>query len=136
MNESGTVAVIGAGLMGHALALVHAIGGCKIKVQDISKRQLEIGMELIANALDTMIVAGSLENQNRSTIINRINPVEKLKDAVSEADLIVEAVSENVDVKHKVYREIDDAAPLNSIIASNTSGLDIFPLVPNRRLRN
>ena len=132
MNQSGAVAVIGAGLMGHALALVHAIGGCKIKMQDISKRQLEIGMELIANALDTMIAAGSLESKNRSTIINRIDPVKKLKDAVSEADLIVEAVAENVDVKHKVFREIDDAAPLNSIIASNTSGLDIFPLVPDR----
>ncbi|HAE34075.1 MAG TPA: 3-hydroxyacyl-CoA dehydrogenase [Dehalococcoidia bacterium] len=135
MNKSGAVAVIGAGLMGHALALVHAIGGCRVKMQDISIKQLESGMELITNALDTLIAASSLEGNKRATIISRIDPVEKLEDAVSEADLIVEAVSETVEVKEKVFRDIDAAASLNSIIASNTSGLDIFPLVPSRRLK-
>ena len=51
MNKSGAVAVIGAGLMGHALALVHAIGGCRVKMQDISIKQLESGMELITNLM-------------------------------------------------------------------------------------
>ena len=54
MNKSGAVAVIGAGLMGHALALVHAIGGCRVKMQDISKKPLESSMKVIPKALDTL----------------------------------------------------------------------------------
>ena len=136
MNKNIEVAVIGAGLMGHGLALVHAMGGHKVKMQDISKEQLEAGVALIASALNTLVEAGVLEKNSVSEIIDRVEPVEHIADAVANADLVVEAVLETEEVKRIVFKEIDAAAPMNAVIASNTSGLDIFPLVPERRLKN
>jgi 3-hydroxybutyryl-CoA dehydrogenase len=69
----------------------------------------------------------------KAAIIGRITPVPKLADAVADADLIVEAVVENVPVKTQVYAEIDAAAPADAILASNTSNLDVFPLIPPAR---
>ena len=135
MNKSGAVAVIGAGLMGHGLALVHAMGGYTVKMQDISKERLQSGMELIENALDTLVAAGGLEKGNSSEVLDRVEPVERLADAVSNSKLVVEAVLETEDVKRRVYEEIDDVAPPDAVVASNTSGLNIFPLVPRRRLK-
>ena len=96
MRKIKNVGVIGAGLMGHALTLVHSIGGCQIKMQDISSRQLSIGMGLIENALDTLISAEVASENDRAKILGRIQPVEKLEEAVMDADLVVEAVFENV----------------------------------------
>ena len=136
MRKIKNIGVIGAGLMGHALTLVHAIGGCQIKMQDISSRQLSIGMDLIENALGTLISAAVISEKDRAKILERIQPVEKLEEAVMDADLVVEAVVENVEVKTTIFNEIDKAADLDAIMASNTSNLDIFPLVPERRLKN
>jgi 3-hydroxybutyryl-CoA dehydrogenase len=133
MDANGRVTLIGAGLLGHALALVHAAGGHQVKMQDISEKQLEIGVGLIDSALGTMVDAGALDTAGKAAIISRITPVPKLADAVADADLVVEAVVENIPVKTQVYAEIDEAAPADMILASNTSNLDIFPLVPAAR---
>lgn len=135
MDANSKVTVIGAGLMGHALALVHAAGGHQVKMQDVSEAQLKRGVELIASALQTMVDAGAIDAAERTKIIARVTPVPALADAVADADLIVEAVVENIPVKTQVFSEIDAAAPLMAILASNTSSLDIFPLVPARRLQ-
>ena len=136
MNKGVEVAVIGAGLMGHGLALVHAMGGYTVKMQDISKDQLESGVGLIANALDTLVAAGVLEGDRSSEVMSRVEAVENIADAVANSNLVVEAVLETEEVKRIVFKEIDAAAPLDAVIASNTSGLDIFPLLPERRLKN
>jgi 3-hydroxybutyryl-CoA dehydrogenase len=133
MDANGKVTLIGAGLLGHALALVHAAGGHQVKMQDISEKQLEIGVGLIDSALGTMVDAGAVDVAEKAAIIGRITPVPKLADAVADADLIVEAVVENVSVKTQVYAEIDAAAPADAILASNTSNLDVFPLIPPAR---
>ena len=133
MDANGKVTLIGAGLLGHALALVHAAGGHQVKMQDISEKQLEIGVGLIDSALGTMVDAGVVDVAEKAAIIGRITPVPKLADAVAGADLIVEAVVENVPVKTQVYAEIDAAAPADAILASNTSNLDVFPLIPLAR---
>lgn len=133
MDANGKVTLIGAGLLGHALALVHAAGGHQVKMQDISEKQLEIGVGLIDSALGTMVDAGAVDVAEKAAIIGRITPVPKLADAVAGADLIVEAVVENVPVKTQVYAEIDAAAPADAILASNTSNLDVFPLIPPAR---
>jgi 3-hydroxybutyryl-CoA dehydrogenase len=133
MDANGKVTLIGAGLLGHALALVHAAGGHQVKMQDISEKQLEIGVGLIDSALGTMVDAGVVDVAEKAAIIGRITPVPKLADAVAGADLIVEAVVENVPVKTQVYAEIDAAAPADAILASNTSNLDVFPLIPPAR---
>ena len=133
MDANGKVTLIGAGLLGHALALVHAAGGHQVKMQDISEKQLELGVGLIDSALGTMVDAGAVDVAEKAAIIGRITPVPKLADAVADADLIVEAVVENVPVKTQVYAEIDAAAPADAILASNTSNLDVFPLIPPAR---
>jgi 3-hydroxybutyryl-CoA dehydrogenase len=133
MDANGKVTLIGAGLLGHALALVHAAGGHQVKMQDISEKQLEIGVGLIDSALATMVDAGAVDTAEKAAIIGRITPVPKLADAVADADLVVEAVVENVPVKTQVYAEIDAAAPAGAILASNTSNLDVFPLIPAAR---
>ena len=133
MDASGRVTLIGAGLLGHALALVHAAGGHQVKMQDISEKQLGIGVGLIESALATMVDAGAIDAAEMAAIIGRVTPVPRLADAVADADLVVEAVVENIPVKTQVYAEIDEAAPADMILASNTSNLDIFPLVPAAR---
>lgn len=133
MTELKTVGILGAGTMGHALALVHAAGGLEVAITDNNAETLARAPDLIASALDTLVDAGAMDEVARQAALDRIATVPALADTVAGADLIVEAVVENADVKRQVYAEIDAAARHDAIIASNTSHLDIFPLVPARR---
>ena len=133
MSELKSVGILGAGTMGHALALVHAAGGLEVRLTDTNPETLKRAPALIASALDTLVAAGAMDEAGRQTTLERITTVPTLADTVTGADLIVEAVVENADVKRQVYAEIDAAARDDAIIASNTSHLDIFPLVPDRR---
>jgi 3-hydroxybutyryl-CoA dehydrogenase len=129
------VAVIGAGLMGHALALVYALGGCRVRLQDVSEEALVRARGLIATGLETLAEAGFCSAADKRAVLEeRLLPTPRLDDAVADAELVVEAVFENTDVKRQVFTAIDRAAPASAIIASNTSYLEIFPLVPERRL--
>ena len=127
------IAIIGAGTMGHALALVHALGGCNVRLQDNSDRQLEQAPTLIAAALDTLIAADSISIRAKDTALAHITMTPSLKEAVANAGLIVEAVVENREVKQEVFQQVDEVANDTAIIASNTSHLDVFPLIPARR---
>jgi len=129
-----SVAVLGAGTMGHALALVHAVGGLDVRLTDNNADTLARAPELIAGALDTLIAAGAMQEGERENVLDRITTVPTLSETVDGADLIVEAVVENPDVKKIVYAEVDDVARDDAIIASNTSYLNVFPLLPERRL--
>ncbi len=133
MRELKSVGILGAGTMGHALALVHAAGGLDVRITDNNPASLDRAPALIASALDTLVAAGAFTEADRQGVLDRITTVASLAGTVTGADLIVEAVVENVDVKRAVYAEVDDAADADAIIASNTSHLDIFPLVPDRR---
>lgn len=126
-------AVIGAGTMGHAIALVHAIGGCRVRIQDVNTARLEQAPQLIEIALDTLIEAGTIDSGKRAETLARIQTVSNLEQAVAGAGLIVESVVEDPAIKKIVFGEIDKAAEEHAVIASNTSHLDIFPLIPARR---
>lgn len=136
MTEIKSVGVLGAGTMGHALALVHAAGGLNVRLTDNNADTLARAPDLIASALDTLIAAGAMDEAAKKSALDRITTVQTLKDAVTDADLIVEAVVENIPVKTAVYAEVDAAARESAIIASNTSHLDPFPLIPKRRQPN
>lgn len=127
------VAIIGAGTMGHALALVHAIGGCRVRLYDNSARQLALAPGLIEAALDTLIDVDTVAVADKTEILSRITTLTSLPETVSGAQLIVEAVVEDRQVKTDVFKALDELAAENAIIASNTSHLDIFPLLPQRR---
>lgn len=126
-------AVIGAGTMGHALALVHALGGQRVSLHDSSPEVLRSAPALIEAASATLVDAGAVSASDARTALERITYAESLPDAVRDADLVVEAVVEKADVKRIVYDEIDRDAPEHAIIASNTSYLDPFPLIPAAR---
>lgn len=133
MSAVKSVAVLGAGTMGHALALVHAAAGLDVRMTDNNPATLERAPGLIASALDTLIEAGAMDASQKPAILDRIATFPALAQTVEGADLIVEAVVENADVKRQVYSEIDAVAKPDAIIASNTSHLNVFPLIPDSR---
>lgn len=127
------VGIIGAGTMGHALALVHALGGCRVRLHDANDEVLAKAPGLIKAACASLVEAGEIDQTQADAALAQISCTAALAEAVSEADLVVEAVVEQADVKTRVFAAIDQAAPAGAIIASNTSYLDIFPLVPAAR---
>ena len=133
MSRFSKVAILGAGTMGHALALVHALSGCSVRLQDIDTATLERAPQLIDSALSTLGDSGSISEAEAAAALARISCVAKLDEAVAGADLVVEAVVEDVAVKRQLFAAIDQAAPPDAVIASNTSYLDVFPLIPQAR---
>ena len=134
MTAIQDVAILGAGTMGHALALVHAIGGCSVRLYDNNPNQLKQAPGLIEAALDTLIEAGQENAQDKAATLNRIQTRSSLAETARGAQLIVEAVVEDRAVKREVFAIVDEIADEQAIIASNTSYLDIFPLLPEQRL--
>lgn len=127
------VSVIGAGTMGHALALVHALGGCDVTLFDSNPDVLTRAMVLIRVACETLVDAGAVTPDDALAAIGRIRTADTLAKAVAQAALVVEAVVESAPVKRTVFSAIDADAPPDAIITSNTSYLDVFALMPARR---
>ena len=127
------VAIVGAGLMGHALGLVHALGGCQMRLQDADGATRERAPELIETALATLVEGDAIDATAAAAAVSQVATFADIATTVEDADLVVEAVTENRDIKRIVYAEIDAAAPADAIIASNTSHLDVFPLIPAER---
>jgi 3-hydroxybutyryl-CoA dehydrogenase len=128
------VAVIGAGTMGHALALVFALGGHEVRLTDSSMTVLDKAGGLMETALATLTMAGEAPREaDAEWLHHAVTRLPVLAEAVEEADLIIEAIIEQPDAKRALFEEIDRVAPQAAIIASNTSYLDPFPLIPARR---
>ncbi|TPI61458.1 3-hydroxyacyl-CoA dehydrogenase family protein [Mesorhizobium sp. B3-1-3] len=130
------VTIVGSGLLGHAIGLVHAMGGCDVILNDLTTDALEKAVAQLAITGDVIVSTNGATREEVDAAISRISACVDLKKAVSGADLVVEAISEDVDAKRRVFEEIDRWAPAPAIIASNTSHLDVFPLFPGRRLSN
>lgn len=127
--EVRKIAVLGAGLMGHGICQVASQnGGYEVNMRDIEQRFLDNGMAMIKKSLQKFQSKGKLTEAQVAEILNRIHPILDLKEAVSEADLIVEAVPENVELKKAIFKEVDMLAPPHTIIASNTSSISITEL--------
>src|SRR5271165_1144916 len=125
------IAVVGAGLMGHALALVFALGGHQIRLTDNDTEALARAPGLMATALATLAEAGEADGTwNRQRLANAVRCVPSLADTVRGATLVVEAVVEQPAVKRTLYAQLNTMMEPEAILASNTSNLDIFPLVP------
>jgi 3-hydroxybutyryl-CoA dehydrogenase len=119
------ITVIGSGTMGNGIAHVFAQTGYDVTLVDISKEALDRGLKTIAKNLDRQVAKGSLTEADKTATLARINPVADLAAGVSNADLVVEAATENVDLKLKIFLDIDAAAPAHCILASNTSSISI-----------
>ncbi|WP_345788223.1 3-hydroxyacyl-CoA dehydrogenase family protein [Desulfosporosinus youngiae] len=123
--EIKNVAVIGAGAMGLGIAQVSAQAGYQVSLNDISENSLEKAMKAITKSLDKSVEKGKLTAESRDEILGRIKTTTDLAGAVRDADLVVEAVFENLALKQDIFKRIDQIAPPHAIFGSNTSTLPI-----------
>jgi 3-hydroxybutyryl-CoA dehydrogenase len=128
------VAVLGAGTMGHALALVYALGGHEVRLTDSSMSMLDKAGGLMETALASLVAHGEApEGCTPDWLHEKVTRLPVLAETLEGADLVVEAIIENPEAKRALYAEVDRLAPADAVIASNTSYLDPFPLIPERR---
>ena len=119
------VAVIGAGTMGNGIAHVFAMNGYKVNLVDVSPERLEQAIATIDKNLWRMVAKEKINEEKKEATIENITTHTEIHEAVSDVELVVEAATENLDLKLKIFRELDKAAPDNCILASNTSSISI-----------
>ncbi|MEO6819985.1 MAG: 3-hydroxyacyl-CoA dehydrogenase NAD-binding domain-containing protein, partial [Ginsengibacter sp.] len=119
------VAVIGAGTMGNGIAHVFAQNGFKVNLIDVSQVQLEKALVNINKNLDRQLSKGAISEEVKNNTNQNIAIFSSIKEGVSDQDLVVEAATENLDLKLKIFKEIDSFAPAHCILASNTSSISI-----------
>lgn len=119
------IAVIGAGTMGNGIAHTFAQKGFTVLLIDISEAAIERGMTTIIKNLDRMISKGSITEADKKATIENIITYTDIKDGVANADLVIEAATENVELKLNIFRQLSEACDENVILASNTSSISI-----------
>jgi 3-hydroxybutyryl-CoA dehydrogenase len=124
MKSVQKIIVIGAGQMGSGIAQVAAVAGFDVVLNDIATEYVERGLATISKNLDRDVAKDRLTGAEKSEALKRIKPSVSLADA-SDVDLAIEAAIENMDVKAGIFRELDQIAPENAVLASNTSSLPI-----------
>jgi 3-hydroxybutyryl-CoA dehydrogenase len=123
--EIKRISVIGAGQMGSGIAQTGAQAGLDVTLVDMAEAPLQKGLERIKGNLQRAVQKGKISVQEMEAVLGRIRPVLKLEEAAAEADLVIEAVVENMEVKADVFRKLDVLCPEHAILASNTSSLPI-----------
>jgi 3-hydroxybutyryl-CoA dehydrogenase len=126
------VFIVGAGFMGSGIAQVCAQSGITVLLHDISQDVIEKGLNNIAWSVSKFIEKGKL-TEDKDSIVNRISPALDFSDGC-DADLVIEAVFENIELKQEIFRKLDETCQKNTILATNTSAISISELasVTNR----
>lgn len=124
MRKILNVSIIGGGLMGSGIAQVIAEAGINVTLVEVNDNQLEEAMNRIQKNLKRKSEKENLPNEFVKDTLNKINPTIEMSD-ISECDLVIEAVPENLEIKKKVFKQLDSVLNPNAILASNTSGLSI-----------
>lgn len=119
------IAVIGAGTMGNGIAHVFAQNGYNVNLIDISEKSLNKALITIAKNLDRLIKKEKITKHEKQQTLNHIKKVSNLENGVKNANLIIEAATENIDTKLSLFEKIDQFAPENCILATNTSSISI-----------
>jgi 3-hydroxybutyryl-CoA dehydrogenase len=125
MAEIRKVAVVGAGTMGNGIVHVFAQNGYDVTMIDVSAQALEAARRTITGNLARQIKKGALDEAGRDAALGRISIATELTEGVKDADLVVEAATENAELKFRIFQQIDAAAPAHAILASNTSSISI-----------
>ena len=120
-----TIAVIGAGTMGNGIAHVFAQNGFQVHLIDVSKEALGRGLATIAKNLDRMLAKEKISETDKDNTLANIKSFTELKAGVSKVDLAIEAATENVTIKLKIFKELDEVCDATTILASNTSSISI-----------
>ncbi len=119
------ISVIGSGTMGNGIAHTFAQFGYEVTLIDISEIALEKGISTIEKNLDRQVSKGSISNEDKETTLRRINTSTSIEEGVKSANLVVEATTENIDLKLNIFKLLDQYAPKTAILATNTSSISI-----------
>lgn len=119
------VCVIGAGTMGNGIAHVFTQNGFSVSLIDVSQEQLNKAIATITKNLDRQVSKGSITTEVKESALQNISTHTSLAAAVKEAELVVEAATENIELKLNIFKQLDENAPANCILASNTSSISI-----------
>jgi 3-hydroxyacyl-CoA dehydrogenase len=125
--------VVGAGVMGHSIAQVFAQAGVEVDLLDLDDKILERAVNLINANLQTLAEVGRVSREEIEVIQARIHPTTRLPAPAEGIEFAIEAVSEVSDIKRKVFSQLDEFCPEDTVLASNTSTLDIFSIVQIER---
>jgi len=122
---SPRVAVIGAGTMGHGIAYVAAVAGCEVRLTDARRAALPQALDNIEALLVSGVKRGKLAADEHAAVRTRISAEPQLRAAVASADIVIEAVIEDLAIKQRLFADVERAAPPGALLASNTSSLSI-----------
>ena len=123
--EVKKVTVLGAGLMGNGIAQVCAQAGYTVTMRDIEQRFIDGGMNTIKKNLGRSVEKQRISQKDMDDVLGRITPIIDMKKAVENADLVIEAIPEIMDLKKSTFKELDEICPPHAILASNTSSLSV-----------
>lgn len=127
------IAVIGSGTMGNGIAHVFAQHGFAVALVDVSQPALDRALGTIAKNLDRQVAKGSLAEADKTATLGRIRSFTTIAEGVADAGLVVEAATENADLKLQIFRELDQYAPAGALLASNTSSISITKIAAATR---
>jgi 3-hydroxybutyryl-CoA dehydrogenase len=119
------ITVIGSGTMGNGIAHVFAQNNYAVNLIDVNEVQLKKAIETISKNLDRQVSKGAIDEQTKQSTLANIHTFTDLKSACTNADLVIEAASENINIKLDIFKQIDEYAPAHCILASNTSSISI-----------
>lgn len=122
------ITVIGSGTMGNGIAHVFAQNGYKVSLVDISQEALDKALKTITKNLDRMVAKERIDEASKNATLSNISIFTELADGIGNADLVVEAATERIDLKIKIFQDMDRLAPANAILATNTSSISITKL--------
>ena len=128
------ITVLGAGTMGNGIAHVFAQNNFKVNLVDISSEALENAIKTISKNLDRMVAKEKISDDDKNSTLNNLSTTNSIENGVKEADLVVEAATENTALKIKIFKELDELCPEKTILATNTSSISITKIaaVTNR----
>ena len=128
MSDLGTVAVLGAGTMGHGIAQVFAAAGARVRLYDIDDARVEKGRANVRASLEKMASKGKITAEEVDRITSAIAAQVDVAKAVEGCDVVIEAVPEDMNLKVNLFKQVVAAAPAHAILGSNTSSLSITEL--------
>src|SRR5436190_6217421 len=124
-NTGGLISIIGAGTMGNGIAHVFAQNGFKVTIVDVSLAQLDKAIANITKNFDRQIAKGIATEEQKKTALANITIQSDMAKGVADAELVIEAATENVELKLSIFEQLDNLAPKNTILATNTSSISI-----------
>ena len=125
LSQIKNIVVVGSGIMGHGIGQTFALGGYEVTLNDIDDALLNKALQQIRSNLNTFVEFGMTTAEGAKEALSRIKTSRNLKEAAGESDFVVEALPEVMDLKKRIFKELDKYCPPHTIIASNTSGLSL-----------